>query len=155
MDFFKVKKFTRAGKPNPERDLKEECASLPEEPKDSKREELSKLPDGDPATEVEDDDDDDFIMNEVKKRLKELRRNSFMVLIPEESCPEDEEEEDDDAIPMEWREMETGNHNQLCEFDYVYDKYCQRMLFFDRMSAQHLNEAGNLVSNSCIIHYLF
>lgn len=65
-----------------------------------------------------------------------------MVLIPEESCAEDEEGEDDNASPVEWREMETGNHNQLYEFDYVYDKYCQRMLFFDRMSAQHLNEAG-------------
>lgn len=85
----------------------------------------------------EEEDDDDFITNEVKRRLKELRKNSFMVLIPEEEAtPDDDNDNGDDTmedtgladVPFG---LEAFNA-WLCGFDSLYDKYCQRMLFFDR-----------------------
>lgn len=93
MDFFKVKKFRKAHKPGPEKDLEDNPMPQPEERKiGNGGDDLSKSANADPVAEAE-DDDDDFITNEVKRRLKELRRNSFMVLIPEEeSCAEKEEE---------------------------------------------------------------
>lgn len=146
MDFFKVKKFRKAHKPNPENDLEDKPVPQPEEPKkENGGDNLSKTDNADPTAEAE-DDDDDFITNEVKRRLKELRRNSFMVLIPEEeSCPEEEEEEEEEGetSSSEWRDVEEEGRQWWGGFDAVYDKYCERMLFFDRMSTQQLNESGN------------
>ncbi|XP_010263215.1 PREDICTED: uncharacterized protein LOC104601547 [Nelumbo nucifera] len=142
MDFFKVKKFRKAHKPDPEKDQEDKPVTPPEEMKTENGDDLTKSSKVDPAAEAEDDDDDDFITKEVKRRLKELRRNSFMVLIPEESCAEEEEEEEETSS-SEWKEPEVENGRPWCRFDTVYDKYCERMLFFDRMSAQQLHEAGS------------
>ncbi|KAK9047821.1 hypothetical protein SSX86_033217 [Deinandra increscens subsp. villosa] len=106
--------------------------------------------------EEEEEEDDDFIMNEVKKRLKELRRNSFMVLIPEEetTCPEEEEAEteEEEAEPSsnEWRDVEEEGRQLWSCFGAFYDKYCDRMLFFDRLTTQLLKQiaAGNPSTSS-------
>lgn len=100
----------------------------------------------------EDDDDDDFITNEVKRRLKELRRNSFMVLIPEETCPEEEDdddgEEEGETSSADWRDVEAEGRQFWSGFAEVYDKYCERMLLFDRISAQQLNDIGPYISST-------
>ncbi|XP_042498163.1 uncharacterized protein LOC122076735 isoform X2 [Macadamia integrifolia] len=151
MDIFKVKRFKKARKPNPEKDLEDKPVPPPEEPARSENGgDLTKSDKADPVAETEDDDDDDddddFITNEVKRRLKELRRNSFMVLIPEESCPEEEEEEEKEekeTTSSQWRDTEVGeNCHTWWDLSTMYEKYCERMLFFDRMSAQQLQEAG-------------
>ncbi|KAL8098727.1 hypothetical protein AgCh_031461 [Apium graveolens] len=98
------------------------------------------------------DDDDDFITNEVKRRLKELRRNSFMVLIPEETCREEEEEDDEEeegeTSSADWRDVEAEGRQFWSGFAEVYDKYCERMLVFDRLSAQQLNDIGPQISST-------
>ncbi|XWS16603.1 hypothetical protein CRYUN_Cryun34aG0103700 [Craigia yunnanensis] len=155
MDFLKVKRFRKAQKPDPEKDLEDKPLPQPEEPKNENgatdgagggNNDLNKSSKADPAAEVE-DDDDDFITNEVKRRLKELRRNSFMVLIPEEeeeeSYPEEEEEEAGETSSSEWRDVEAEGRQWWGGFDAVYEKYCERMLFYDRMIAQQLKEAGS------------
>lgn len=147
MDFFKVKKFRKAHKPVLENESEVKPVPQPEEPKKENGgdELVSKTNDADPTAEAE-DDDDDFITNEVKRRLKELRRNSFMVLIPEEeSCAEEEEEEEEEegeTSSNEWRDVEAEGRQWWGGFDALYDKYCERMLFFDRISTQQLNETG-------------
>ncbi|KAK6263879.1 hypothetical protein SCA6_019313 [Theobroma cacao] len=153
MDFLKVKKFRKAHKPDPEKDLEDKPVPQPEELTNENGategaaagdNDLNKSSEADAAAEVE-DDDDEFITNEVKRRLKELRRNSFMVLIPEEeeeSFPEDEEEEAGETSSSEWRDVEAEGRQWWGGFDAVYEKYSERMLFFDRMIAQQLKEAG-------------
>ena len=127
-----------------------EIKSVPmEETKKEGRDDLPKANAADSSREIEeDDDDDDFFTNEVKSRLKELRRKNFMVLIPEESCPEDEEEEEEEdeeeASSGEWRESEVEDRYPWCGFDTLYDKYCERMQFFDKMIIQLKKEHGNL-----------
>ncbi|XP_047342349.1 uncharacterized protein LOC124945877 [Impatiens glandulifera] len=136
MDFFT--KFTKTRKPSLEIGLENES----ETPKDENVH--------CEADVGEEDEDDDFITNEVKRRLKELRRNSFMVLIPEESSSmEGEDEEDDDLeVEMNYNECRRRNleeDNQLHAFhmfDKMYDKYCDRMLVFDRLSSEHLKLVG-------------
>ncbi|KAF8407347.1 hypothetical protein HHK36_006475 [Tetracentron sinense] len=141
MDFFKVKKFRKAHKPNLEKDSEDKPVPPLEELKNEDGDDLTNSAKADQATEIDDDEDDDFIMNEVKKRLKELRRNSFLVLIPEEdSCPEEEEGE---TSWSESRDSEVEGYQPWCGFDTVYEKYCERMLFFDRMRAQQPHEAGS------------
>ncbi|KAI9160578.1 hypothetical protein LWI28_009605 [Acer negundo] len=154
MDIFKVRKFRKGHKPlEPEKDLENKPVVQEEELQQPKNEngggvgdDLNKSPNSDLANDVE-DDDDDFITNEVKRRLKELRRNSFMALIPEEeSCAEEEEDEEEEAgetSSSEWRDVEAEGRRWWGGFDAVYEKYCERMLFFDRMSAQQLNVAGS------------
>ena len=145
MDFFKVKKFRKAHKPNPEKESEDKPVPQPEEPRNENGDNMNKPGNCHPSGDVEDDDDDDFITNEVKRRLKELRRSSFMVLIPEESCPEEEDEEEEEegeTSSSEWRDGDGEGLQQWQGFNDVFDKYCERMLFFDRMSAQQLNEAG-------------
>ncbi|XP_022157098.1 uncharacterized protein LOC111023905 isoform X2 [Momordica charantia] len=97
------------------------------------------------AEAEEEDDEEDFIMNEVKRRLKELRRNNFMVLIPEEdSCAEEEEEEGETSCgEQEWRDVEAEGRLWWGGFGTLYDKYSERMLFYDRMSMQPLIELGS------------
>lgn len=152
MDFFKVKKFRKAHKPDPERDLEDNPVTQPEGPKNDNAAGggdivSNKSANADALAESE-DDDDDFITNEVKRRLKELRRNSFMVLIPEEEpCPEEEEDEEEgegETNSTEWRDVEAEGRKWWSGFDAVYDQYCERMLFFDRMIVQQLNENGKL-----------
>ncbi|KAK9923967.1 hypothetical protein M0R45_032360 [Rubus argutus] len=143
MDFFKVKMYRKAHKPDPENELEDSPVPVPEELKEHGGDEKGKAVNVDPIIEA-DDDDDDFITEEVKRRLKELRRNSFMVLIPEEeSVPEEEEEEEQgETSSSEWRDVEAEGRQWWCGFGAVYDKYCERMLFFERMSTQQLNETG-------------
>ncbi|KAG6668953.1 uncharacterized protein LOC122279416 isoform X1 [Carya illinoinensis] len=146
MSFFKVRKFRKAHKPDPEKDLEEKPVPQHEQPKNGNvGDDLSKSAHADPVSEAE-DDDDDFITDEVKRRLKELRRNSFMVLIPEEeSCDEEEEEEDEEGgetSSSDWRDVEAEALQWWGGVDALYDKYCERMLFFDRMSMQQVNEVG-------------
>ena len=85
----------------------------------------------------EDDEDDDIISNEIKRRLKELRRSNFMVLIPEESCPEEEE-----SSSSEWRESDVEEIYSWSGFDAFYSKYCERMLFFDKIISRKLQSTG-------------
>ncbi|KAJ4826200.1 hypothetical protein Tsubulata_023789 [Turnera subulata] len=155
MDFFKVRKFRKPHKPNPEKDLVDNPVPQPEEPKNENAGTdadvgNNKSANADPLAEAE-DDDDDFITNEVKRRLKELRRNSFMVLIPEEeSCAEEEEDEDGEGETgsSEWRDVEAEGRQWWGGFDAVYGQYCERMLFFDRMSLQQLKEAGDTICHT-------
>ncbi|MED6168983.1 hypothetical protein PIB30_017128 [Stylosanthes scabra] len=144
MDFLKIKKFRKSQKADAEKDLVNKEVLEPEEPKPNSGDpDQCKSVNVDPAAEAE--DDDDFITNEVKRRLKELRRNSFMVLIPEEdSCPEEgeDEEEEGETSSNEWRDVEAEGQQWWRGFDAVYEKYCERMLFFDRMSTQQLNEVS-------------
>ncbi|KDO43241.1 hypothetical protein CISIN_1g0185341mg, partial [Citrus sinensis] len=67
-----------------------------------------------------------------------------MVLIPEEdSCAEEEEDEEEEGetSSCEWRDVEAEGRQWWGGFDAVYEKYCERMLFFDRMSSRQLNLA--------------
>ncbi|KAM1274798.1 hypothetical protein ACFX2I_024618 [Malus domestica] len=144
MDFFKVKKFRKAHKPDPENVSEDSPVPQPEEPnKKNSGDDFGKSANADPVAEAE-DDDDDFIIEEVKRKLKELRRNSFMELIPEEeSLPEEEEEEEaGETSSNEWRDVEAEGQLRWCGFVAVYDKYWERMLFFEQMSAQHLSGTG-------------
>ncbi|KAL5541419.1 hypothetical protein UlMin_043463 [Ulmus minor] len=151
MDFFKVKKFRKARKPDPENDSENKPVPQLEEPKENGEDFASKTNNGDadPLAEAE-DDDDDFITNEVKRRLKELRRNSFMVLIPEEESVHEEEEDEEEeggetTSPSQWRDVEAEGRQWWGGFDALYDKYCERMLVFDQMSTMQLNENGSFV----------
>ncbi|KAJ7962663.1 Ribosomal protein L34Ae [Quillaja saponaria] len=146
MNFFKIKKFRKAQKPGIENE-EDKPVPQPEEPKNGNDCNYQfKSANADPAAEAE-DDDDDFITNEVKRRLKELRRNSFMVLIPEEEpCTEEEQEEEEEeegeTSSSEWRDVEAEGQQWWRGFDAVFDKYCEGMLFFDRMSLHQLSELG-------------
>lgn len=146
MDFFKLKKFRNARKPNPNNVAQDQPVPEPDEPKNGSGDVLGKSVSVDANNTEMDDDDDDFITNEVKRRMKELRRNSFMVLIPEEASPADEEEEEEEVegetSSSEWRDVEAEGRQFWSGFDAVYDIYCERMLFFDRSSSQHLQEVG-------------
>ncbi|XP_031106043.1 uncharacterized protein LOC116010684 [Ipomoea triloba] len=157
MDFLKAKKFRKAHKPKPETGTDEKPVPHPEERKNEGGQELGKPAQVDSNNVEAEDDDDDFITNEVKRRLKELRRNSFMVLIPEEASPEDGEEDDDDddeeqddteSNLNQWRDVEAEGRQFWSGFDAVYDKYCERMLFFDRLHDQQLREFGSHVPST-------
>ncbi|ESQ47858.1 hypothetical protein EUTSA_v10020782mg [Eutrema salsugineum] len=139
MDFLKVRKFRKSRKPNLEKEKQEQELARSENT-------VAGVTDSAKADEIE-DDDDDFITNEVKRRLKELRRNSFMVLIPEEDEEEEEEsylgeDEGEDKCSSEWRDVVAEGLQWWGGFDAVYEKYCERMLFFDRLSSQQLKETG-------------
>ncbi|KAJ1685689.1 hypothetical protein LUZ63_017079 [Rhynchospora breviuscula] len=118
-------------------------------------------PEEEEEEEEEEDDDDDFITNEVKRRLKELRKNSFMVLIPEAAEEEADEEGGEEESSSSTARDRDGDWIDSAEvgsgfgfglgldglgafllggFDSLYDKYCERMLFFDRIIAQLLRE---------------
>lgn len=161
MDFFKLKKFRNARKPNADNVTQDQPVPQPKEPQNGNGDALGKSVDVDSTNTEMEDDDDDFITNEVKRRLKELRRNSFMVLIPEETSPADEEEEEEEGETSsnEWRDVEAEGRQFWSGFDAVYDIYCERMLFFDRSSAQQLLEVGNACCHSngfpCVIFVLY
>ncbi|KAL9304597.1 hypothetical protein ACSQ67_021860 [Phaseolus vulgaris] len=144
MEFLKIRKFRKSPKADGEKNLSGKAVAEPEEPKlNTDGPDQCKSGNADSAGEAE--DDDDFITNEVKRRLKELRRNSFMVLIPEEdSCPEEgeDEEEEGETSSNEWRDVEAEGQQWWRGFDAVFEKYCERMLLFDRMSTQQLREVG-------------
>ncbi|KAK1289875.1 hypothetical protein QJS10_CPB18g00068 [Acorus calamus] len=147
MNFFKAKKLVRFTKlkpqkdPNPENNVDPSLdGSLKSESPPTDPPPKSNTANNGAAEEEDEDDDDDFITNEVKRRLKELRRNSFMVLIPEEE-PSPVEEAQEETSSSGWKESEEVESGYpLIGFDAFYDKYCERMLFFDKMSAQQLQE---------------
>ncbi|KAL3632802.1 hypothetical protein CASFOL_025786 [Castilleja foliolosa] len=150
MDFFKLKKFRNAHKPNAIDVARDQPVPQPEEPKNNNgtHDVLGKPVNVDSTNNAEmEDDDDDLIMNEVQMKLKELRQNSFMVLIPEETSPadEDEEEEEGETSSSEWRDVEAEGRQFWSGFDAVYDVYCERMLFFDRLNSQQLVEIDSHV----------
>ncbi|KMZ62443.1 hypothetical protein ZOSMA_462G00060 [Zostera marina] len=95
--------------------------------------------------EEDEEEDDDFITNEVKRRLKEIRKNNFMVLILEEPTPEEEEEEE--ASSSECKES-MEDRQSWYRFDAFYEKYCERMLFFDKICCKQLQKAGSLPTPS-------
>lgn len=139
-----MRKFRKARKPNPQEDVEEKPVPHPEEPNNENNDNLSGKSVAMDAPPDVDDDDDDFITNEVKRRLKELRRNSFMVLIPEEEGAEEEEEEEEgETSSSEGRDMGAQVEHLYCDLESIYEKYCERMLSFDRMSAQQLNVADS------------
>ncbi|KAL9247215.1 hypothetical protein vseg_020670 [Gypsophila vaccaria] len=143
MDFLKIRKFRISRKPKLGVDLEEKAVPNPEVLNNESDNVNGKTAVADAGVDV-DDDDDDFITNEVKRRLKELRRNSFMVLIPEESGLEEEEEEEGEGetSSSDGRDVGSQVEHLYCDFESIYEKYCERMLFFDRISAQQLNEHG-------------
>ncbi|KAH0659048.1 hypothetical protein KY285_027598 [Solanum tuberosum] len=146
MDFFKVKRFRKAHKPELETNTEEKPVPLPGEQKNENGN-VGKTAYVDSTNAEPEDDDDDFITNEVKRRLKELRRNSFMVLIPEESAPEDDDADDEEEQvnmnPGDWRDVEAEGRQFWSGFNAVYDKYSEQMLFYDRLHVQQLREIGN------------
>ncbi|KAE8658884.1 hypothetical protein F3Y22_tig00116965pilonHSYRG00047 [Hibiscus syriacus] len=151
MDFLKIKRFRKVQKPDPEKGLVDNNVTQPELKDDNDDGDIGVNGSSKPdlaASDVEDDEDDDFITNEVKSRLKELRRNSFMVLIPEEEeeelYPEDDEAEAGETSSSEWRDVEAEGREWWGGFDAVYEKYCERMLFFDRIIAQEVKNAGSI-----------
>uniref|UniRef100_A0A1J3J6C8 DUF1666 n=1 Tax=Noccaea caerulescens TaxID=107243 RepID=A0A1J3J6C8_NOCCA len=144
MDFLKVRKFRKSRKPNIEKEKEDKTLTQQDQARSENTE--AGATDSTKADEIE-DDDDDFITNEVKRRLKELRRNSFMVLIPEEDEEEEEgsyldEDEGEDKCSIEWRDVVAEGLQWWGGFDAVYEKYCERMLFFDRLSSQQLKVTG-------------
>ncbi|XP_055832438.1 uncharacterized protein LOC129901320 isoform X2 [Solanum dulcamara] len=153
MDFFKVKRFRKAHKPELESDTEDKPVPLPGEQKNENGN-VGKTADVDSTNAELEDDDDDFITNEVKRRLKELRRNSFMVLIPEESTPDDEdadaddEEEQANMNPSDWRDVEAEGRQFWSGFNAVYDKYTEQMLFYDRLHVQQLREIGSHIPST-------
>ncbi|KAJ0249088.1 hypothetical protein HA466_0146400 [Hirschfeldia incana] len=135
MDFLKVRRFRKSRKSN-----------LEKEQEQARRDNTAPGV----TVEVEDEDeDDDFITNEVKRRIKELRRNSFMVLIPEEDEEGEQEEEEsylgedegeEDKCTNVWRDVVAEGLQWWGGFDAVYEKYCERMLLFDRLTSHQLKE---------------
>ncbi|XP_054781380.1 uncharacterized protein LOC129288689 [Prosopis cineraria] len=142
MNFFKVK-LRIPQKAGGQKCISEEPLPEPEEAQpENGGDDQCKSANSDAAAEAE-DDDDDFITNEVKRRLKELRRNSFMVLIPEEEeSYEEDDEGEGETCSNEWRDVEAEGQQWWRGFDAVFEKYCERMLFFDRLSTQQLNEVA-------------
>lgn len=145
MDFLKVRKFRKSLKLGFEKEKEEKILTQQDQARSDNT--VAGVTDSGKADEIE-DDDDDFITNEVKRRIKELRRNSFMVLIPEEEEEEeeesylDEEDEGEDKCSSEWRDVVAEGLQWWGGFDAVYEKYCERMLFFDRLSSQQVKETG-------------
>ncbi|KAJ0794421.1 hypothetical protein HanPI659440_Chr04g0139071 [Helianthus annuus] len=147
MEFLKRNKLRRKGL---KADREAEELIIKKEKEDANGE-LGKAVDGD----GDEEDDDDFIMNEVKRRLKELRRNSFMVLIPEEeACGEEEEEmememeEGEGGSSNEWRDVEEEGRRLWSCFGAFYDKYCDRMLFFDRLLLKQIIASSSSNNNN-------
>lgn len=136
MDFLKVRRFRKSRKPNLEKEQEQARSDNT----------ATGVTDSGKADEVEDEEDDDFITNEVKRRIKELRRNSFMVLIPEEDEEEEQEsylgedEGEEENCSSVWRDVVAEGLQWWGGFDAVYEKYCERMLFFDRLTSRQLKE---------------
>ncbi|XP_020592559.1 uncharacterized protein LOC110033045 [Phalaenopsis equestris] len=137
MNFFKVKRFRLNQKLKVEGTDPETNQMRAVESEIESMESGQKVGAGDGGVEEEDydDEDDDIVSNEVK-RMKEMRKNSFMVLIPEESNLEEEE-----TSSSERRESEVEDGYLLCDFDTLYIRYCERMLFFDKLIVQNMKEA--------------
>ncbi|KAF2579320.1 hypothetical protein F2Q68_00003245 [Brassica cretica] len=142
MDFLKVRRFRKSRKPNLEKEQEQARSDNT----------ATGVTDSGKADEVEDEEDDDFITNEVKRRIKELRRNSFMVLIPEEDEEEEEEsylgedEGEEENCSSVWRDVVAEGLQWWGGFDAVYEKYCERMLFFDRLTSRQLKEIAPSLS---------
>lgn len=139
MEFLKLKKFRNSLKSNEGKDPLIPETTQEELKSENGTDQLKTNSAADSNRETVEDDDDDFITNEVKRQLKELRNRRFMVLIPEESCPE---EEDDDTGSSDWKETLVEGWDHCLGFGCFYEKYCERMLFFNKMSAQLLKVVG-------------
>ncbi|XP_011625753.1 uncharacterized protein LOC18440719 isoform X2 [Amborella trichopoda] len=147
MDFFNVKRFTKR---DPKLGLVNDLEHKTVEKESSYANGDLQKPVEKEATDVKDeatgeieDDDDDFIMSEMKRRLKELRKNSFMVLIPEESYPEE-------TSSSEWKDSEETEDGSCDGLEIPYEKYAEKMLFFDRLSAQLIQESDYVDSSSAL-----
>lgn len=158
-----MKKFRKAHKPNPGPESEDKLIPQPDQLRNEngyvgKSVMADLVPEVDDGGDDDDDDDDDdeFFTNEVKKKLKELRKNSFLVLIPEECSmdgkDEEEETEEGETSSSGWRDMEAEGGQPWCGFDSVYQQYCERMLFFDRLSDQQLKEVGNSCYIFCVVN---
>lgn len=156
MDFFKINKLRKALKHNkPEPEEQQQLNKHDANTNNNTNTDASgkQVDVNNHVTTEADEDDDDFIMNEVKRRLKELKRNSFMVLIPEEeTCPEEDEMEMEmemedlgEASSNEWRDVEEEGRRLWSCFGAFYDKYCERMLSFDRVLIKHIGKFLNLL----------
>jgi hypothetical protein len=157
MDFFKLKKFGKARKgARGDRETQEsdedatagnvasEGDVYEENPEAAAAAGGAGLANGGGEDGDEEEDGDD-IVNDVKRRLKEIRMNNFMVKIPEDEnaeVEEDGDEEEEGSSSREWMESNIGQGFPLCGFDSLYDKYCQRMLAFDKMITQTLKDSG-------------
>ncbi|CAI9786773.1 unnamed protein product [Fraxinus pennsylvanica] len=54
-----------------------------------------------------------------------------------------EEDEKGETNSCEWRDIDAEGRQFWAGFDAVYARYCERMLFFDRLSAQQLGKVGS------------
>ncbi|XP_031501416.1 uncharacterized protein LOC116265036 [Nymphaea colorata] len=137
MNFFNGKLFKKGHKKTEGKDP--ELNQVPSEVNIIKEESQPApvINDNDNSGDME-DDDDDFITGEVKRRLKELRKNSFMVEIPEEDGYMEEE-----SSSSEWRDSEAEDSSSCSAFENVYDKYSEKMLFFDKVTAEQMPDAGS------------
>ncbi|XP_047070417.1 uncharacterized protein LOC124678586 [Lolium rigidum] len=160
MDFFKLKKFGKARKSaRGDRDTLESDEDATAGNVASEGDVYEENPEaaaaaggaglanggGEDGEEEEDEEDGDDIVNDVKRRLKEIRMNNFMVKIPEDENAEVEEDgdgEEEGSSSREWMESDVGQGFPLCGFDSLYDKYCQRMLAFDKTITQTLKDSG-------------
>ncbi|XP_047070327.1 uncharacterized protein LOC124678491 [Lolium rigidum] len=157
MDFFKLKKFGKARKSargeGETLEADEDATAgnvasegdISEENPEAAAAGMANGGGEDGEDEEEEEDDGDDIVNDVKRRLKEIRMNNFMVKIPEDEnaeVEEDGDEEEEGSSSREWMESDVGQGFPLCGFDSLYDKYCQRMLAFDKMITQTLKDSG-------------
>ena len=84
-----------------------------------------------------------------------------MVLIPEDENAEveedgdGEEEEEEGSSSREWMGSDVGEGFLLCGFDSLYDKYCQRMVVFDKMITQTLKDSGEKYSTLCSLYLVW
>ncbi|KAK9726787.1 hypothetical protein RND81_05G237100 [Saponaria officinalis] len=116
MVFLKIRKFRKARKPKSTMDLEEKLISHSEELNNENNDVNGKTVLSEATADVHDDDDDDFITNE--------------------------DEEESEMSSGEGRDTGFQVQHLHCDFESFYEKYCERMLFFDLISAQQLNEAG-------------
>lgn len=159
MDFFKLKKFGKARKSargdgeTLESDEDANAGNVAWEGDISEEYPEPAAGAGEANGAWEDEDEEDDTIKDVQRRLKEIRKNSFMVLIPEDENAEveedgddEEEEEEEGSSSREWIESDVGEGFPLCGFDSLYDKYCQRMVAFDKMITQTLKDSGEIYS---------
>ncbi|KAM0858190.1 hypothetical protein ACQ4PT_047991 [Festuca glaucescens] len=155
MDFFKLKKFGKARKSargEGETLESDEGANagnvdsevdVPEEDPEAAPAGAGLANGGGEDGEEEEEEDEDDIANDVKRRIKEMKKNNFMVQIPEDENAEVEEEGDEEgSSSREWMGSDVGEGFPLCGFDSLYDKYCQRMVAFDKTITQTLKDSG-------------
>ncbi|KAK9677010.1 hypothetical protein RND81_11G115800 [Saponaria officinalis] len=108
MVFLKIRKFRKAQKPKSKMDLEEKLISHSEELNNKNNNVNGKTVLSEATADVHDDDDDDLITNEADK--------------------------ESEMSSGEGRETEFQVEHLYCDFESIYEKYYERMLFFDRIS---------------------